>query len=516
MSLLKQRLLRNTFFNVVGHFWTLLLGLLLTPILISYLGLPEYGLYIVMTSILSWSWILDLGVPTALMRYLSDHAARGDEQRFSECLSTAMVIRIGSGMLIAAIGIFAGGWLARVLDVPDPSAFRRVWLLFCLTTAISNLSQVWNAVLSARHRMDLVIQIGLVLSLPSAVAVVATVAAGGGLRGFLLVNLGVAVMYFLLSGTAALRAGAWKSGVSFRPGRRSLLDLGSFSRRQTVARLAETILATGDRLALRRDLPSVSVYQVGATVAARLRDMVALLVSAGMPAATDLYAREDWKGVEKLFHRGTKYLVLIGFPLMLFAALFAEEILVLWMGTTFVESARVLRILLAGYFLNVIAAMAATLGAAANRMEIQERMSLLAVGVLAVAYFGWGRFHGVIGVATSISLAYAAVGLGQLIGMREVLKGRVIFEAGALFGRPVAATLLAALVGIPAKWLALERWDLRTRPIAGLFVAGTALLAVAAYAGALRCLRVLDAEDWDLFKSFFRRAPGEAASRPAS
>jgi O-antigen/teichoic acid export membrane protein len=515
MNLLKRRLLRNTFFNVIGHVWTLLLSLVLTPILISYLGLPDYGLYIVVSSILSWSWILDLGVSTAAVRFLSDHAARGDEDRFSECLSAAMLIKIGAAVAIAAIGVFGGGWLARLLDFPDPSVTRRVWLLLCLTSAISNISLLWNAVLAARHRMDLAVRIGLALSLPSAAAVVATVASGGGLQGFLLVNLMVTVLYFLLAGGAALRAGAWKGAASFRPSRRSFSELGSFSRQQTVARLAETILATGDRLALRRNLPSVSVYQVGATVAARLRDAVALLVSAGMPAATDLYARQDWKGVEKILQRGTKYLVLVGFPLMLFAGLFAEEILVLWVGNAFVESALVLRILLAGYFLNVVAAMAATVGAAANRMDIQQRMSLMAVAVLAAAYFGWGRFHGLIGVAASISLAYAALGVGQILGMRAVLEGRVVFAVASLFGRPIAATLSAALVGIPAKWLALERLEVRTRPIAGLFVAGTALLAMAAYAVALRCLRVLDREDIDLLKSFFRSMPEDAVAGPA-
>ena len=511
MNLLKKQLLRNTLFAVVGHFWTLLLGVVLTPVLISCLGLPAYGLYIVATSILGWSWILDLGVSTAAVRFLSDHAARGDEERFSECLSSAWVIKVGAGIAIAALGVFGGEWLAGFLPFPDPSVTRRAWLLLCLTAAVSNMSLLWNAVLSARQRMDLAVRIGLALSLPSAAAVVVTVARGGGLQGFLLVNLVVALLYFLLSGGAALRVGAWKGAASFRPSRRSFGDLASFSRRQAVARLAETVLATGDRMALRSSLSSVSIYQVGATVAARLRDAVALLVSAGMPAATDLYARQDWKGVEKILQRGTKYLVLVGFPLMLFAALFAEEILVLWVGTAFADSARVLRILLAGCFLNVVAAMAATVGAAANRMDIQERMSLIAVAVLAAVYLGWGRFHGVIGVAASISLAYAVLGLGQLFGMRAALEGRVVFALGSLMGRPIAAALLAATVGIPAKWLALERLELGTRPAAGLFVVGTALVAMAAYAAALRWLKVLDREDLELLKSFFRRVPEEAA-----
>ncbi|HLF94809.1 MAG TPA: hypothetical protein VJB14_15190, partial [Planctomycetota bacterium] len=122
-----------------------------------------------------------------------------------------------------------------------------------------------------------------------------------------------------------------------------------------------------------------------------------------------------------------------------------------------------------------------------------------------------GRFHGVIGVAASISLAYAVLGLGQLFGMRAALEGRVVFALGSLMGRPIAAALLAATVGIPAKWLALERLELGTRPAAGLFVVGTALVAMAAYAAALRWLKVLDREDLELLKSFFRRVPEEAA-----
>jgi O-antigen/teichoic acid export membrane protein len=194
---------------------------------------------------------------------------------------------------------------------------------------------------------------------------------------------------------------------------------------------------------------------------------------------------------------------------MLFAGFFAEEILLLWVGKAFPGSPSVLRILLVGGFLNVVAAMAATLGAAANRMDIQERMSLLAVAVLVAMYLVWGRMHGVIGVATSISLAYATLGLGQILGVRAALEGQVVFPLRTLFGRPIAATLLAALVGIPAKWLALERLELRTRPAALVFVTGTGLVALLAYAISLRCLRVLDRQDLDLLRSFFRIAPRE-------
>ncbi len=506
MGNLKRNLIRNTAFYAVSYFWTLVLGFLFTPILVHYVGLKTYGLYILFGSALGWLWILDLGISSAATRFMSRYAAEGNEDRFADCLSTTLVVKALAGIVIAGSILIAAGPVARWLEAPDAAGAGRVLQLMGLTYVVTNISSAYNAALAARQRMDIPSRLGLALSVPGTAAAVAALALSWGLAGFLAANLAVALVYLVLARQAMGRV-APAAGMSPRRfSGRELRELLSFSRKQAVNRLTDIFLASADRLALGSNLQSVSLYQLGATVGWRIRDVTALTVSASLPVATDLHARGDWAGMDQIFRRGTKYLMLLGLPLMLFAAIFAEEVLMFWMGGDLPSSAAVLRILAGGYFLNVLAAMAASAGAAAIRPGLQARSSLAAVAAGLVAYFSWGRLHGLPGLAMSVSIGYGVLGLATIVSVCVALRGRLSLPLGEVLARPLAATVLATmLVGIPSKWLSITRewaWD---RASAAIFVGCAAAAAMAAYAAALRLFKALDGRDWDAIKSVFRK-----------
>lgn len=70
-------------------------AIFLTPILLKYLGVDEYGLYQMIYSVGHYIMILDLGIGTVMVRYISEYRARNDkagEENFAALIALFTII----------------------------------------------------------------------------------------------------------------------------------------------------------------------------------------------------------------------------------------------------------------------------------------------------------------------------------------------------------------------------------------------------------------------------------------
>jgi len=79
-------------------FFTLIIGLIYTPIMIRLLGQSEYGLYSLIGALIGYLSILDMGLGNAIIRYTAKNRATGDKN--SEAILNGMFL-----LLYLAIGI---------------------------------------------------------------------------------------------------------------------------------------------------------------------------------------------------------------------------------------------------------------------------------------------------------------------------------------------------------------------------------------------------------------------------
>jgi O-antigen/teichoic acid export membrane protein len=73
---LKRKLISNTFFSALPRVGTAVFGFFLVPILIFYLGMQGFGIWSVMTSFMTYLFILDLGLNISLVRQVADSISR--------------------------------------------------------------------------------------------------------------------------------------------------------------------------------------------------------------------------------------------------------------------------------------------------------------------------------------------------------------------------------------------------------------------------------------------------------
>lgn len=169
----------------------IVLGFILTPLLILHLGQGGYGIWSLVASILGCYGLLDLGVSSALGRYVAWYDARGETHELNETVSTALLFFIIVGLGVAggvALGAVAIGHL--FLDEADRvREFAWVLRLLGLATAINLLGQVFRSVLLGLERFVHRNVIAVMSQIVRAAMVVGVLLQGWGLVGVAAVTL---------------------------------------------------------------------------------------------------------------------------------------------------------------------------------------------------------------------------------------------------------------------------------------------------------------------------------------
>jgi O-antigen/teichoic acid export membrane protein len=210
--------------------------------------------------------------------------------------------------------------------------------------------------------------------------------------------------------------------------------------------------------------------------------------------------------IRVVFLRGTKYNSLAAVGLIGFAALFAHELLVFWMGRSLPDSVVVLRIMTVGAIATGIGSCGQSVAVALGRPGWAALAGALGLGATVILYMGVGRRYDYVGLAASVSAGLALIQIIFMSGLRRFLEFRWREYVGNALIKP--AILAVPLAGVYAAWGAIASYfppvDNRLR--AFLVLAPTFILAAAGSWAMARAFGVIDKVDLDVLNSTGRRS----------
>ncbi len=512
----------NTVFNALGRIWEALVGLVLTVYIVHRLGFHGYGLWSIVAVFTGYAALLDFGVSSAFTKYIAQHAARNDARALSAVVSTGLLFYLLLGAVLVAVGWPAidffinlvARWLAFLY--PDRAAFynnaaglatvrtlfRGALLLFALTNCIAPFSSVPTGL----QRMGVTNLLSVAASVLKLVATVLFLEAGFGVLGLLYTNAVVLTAFALSSVVIAFRLHP-----ALRVGPRqvtwiALGDLFRFGWRAQIAKLSNLINFQTDRvvvLAVFGNLSLVGLYRAGEELASKVRQLPALVVSAMIPAASDLDTRDEQARLAELYLRSTKYIAVIAVPLTFYAMATADLLVrALFAGQEGLgEAAWVARLLLVGYLANLLPGPGMSIALGKGRAEMAMYAGLISTGCnlgLTVIFVLFARAIG-LGQTATLYLIAAATALALLLSTTWfflALRRHVAVPPGKLLrlslGWPAVASLPGAAAGIAVAWWLLPV-DGRLENLAG--AVGVAAVFGPAYGFILRAAPYLDAFD---------------------
>jgi len=491
-------ILRNIASNWAGFAVNAVVTLVLTPYLLHRLGVARYGIWILTSSIIGYYGILDVGFRAGVTQYLTRYLAVRDFRRASECISTAVAALSALGAVMVLLSV-AAAWLAPDLfGFPTDVRHEAFWciLIVGVTSALQFVFAPFPALFIATQRFDLANLIGVATRLMSATGIVIALRMDGGLIGVSAVTFGVNTIDYLLRWRVATRLvpELEVSGRHVEPGR--LREIGSFGLWNFLISVNTYVYTYVPNLLVGAVLPVTAVghYALATGLSRQVNSVLSPVGAAVYPAATTLHVRGDMSGLERLYHDGSRLMMLAMIPTVLGACFWANDFYRLWIGERYVvagpfESVAVLfQILLLSVITCYVSSIAQQILTGAG--HVRQVAQALFLGSL--INFGLSlalvRPFGLAGVATATVCASVVVDLIVMPWMLQRIVGLSV--AGFLRHscvRPALAGALQALLmagvrvdGRAGTWLQLL--------LQGA-VAGVGAMAIALSVGVTRAER---------------------------
>src|SRR5260370_1582935 len=127
-----RRIVVNAIANWVGFAAQLIVAFFTSPLLVHGLGVPRYGIWSLVESILAYLMLFDLGVAASVVRYVARFEASGDQDRLNRIFSTSLCIFAAAGLMVAAFALGLASIGATLVKVPAELVHEARWMLVLL------------------------------------------------------------------------------------------------------------------------------------------------------------------------------------------------------------------------------------------------------------------------------------------------------------------------------------------------------------------------------------------------
>lgn len=448
---LAHKIIRNTAFAALGYFWGNLVSFFLTPYIISHIGLERYGVWSIAFVITGYMGLLDFGIGCAFTPYFAEAAARKDEARINQLLTTGVVFSLLFAVVIIALTIVLASSIVRLLNIPSELQSEAIFVLIggSCVLSIKYGSGVFWSILIGLQRMDISNAINIVVSFPLILGTVWALEGNHGLRGLIVNQLVMA----LISSVASLIL-AKKLVGSLRFHRRLFCwalsrQLWNYGMKVQVSNLSSLVNLETDKIFISYflNMRMVAFYELGSKITMLARSVPNLLVSALPPAASELQAKSDRAGLERLYELSSKLLYSVTIPLGVFIFFNSELLMLSWMGPGYGLSSLVIRFLILASTLNLLTAVITSVARGIGQVQYEMRSSTLVVlmniplSLILIIKFG---FTGVL-FGTTLTLIIGTLYYFSMFH-RNVIQRSLVGFSLRMGGKPFLCSVLLGFI----------------------------------------------------------------------
>jgi O-antigen/teichoic acid export membrane protein len=469
-----SRLVRNTVLNFFSQAIPLAVAVFSLPYTVHGLGAERFGMLSLAWVLVGYFGLFDLGLGRATTKFVAEAISRGEDARIPKIvwssLAVQAVLGVTGGVLLAVATPFFAG---RILKIPANSTgeMRNVLYLLAVSVPVIVGSRNLRGVLEAAQRFDLVnivrIPFGMLTFLIPMAGALMHQPVSAIVFWLILLIAASSFAYLAYCFRIFPTLVAWPSiDRSIVP---ALLLFGGWV---TISNILIPTLVYLDRLLIGAlvSVEALTYYATPHEVASRLLIFPIALSTTLFPAFSALSAL-DWEDLKRLYVRSLKY-VLVGLgPVAFLGAVYAGDVLRVWLGRDFaVKSTLVFQILSVGILLNALSLMPSNLLDSIGRPDVRAKLFLSYVLVYAIAlWFLIARF-GIVGAALAWALRGGAECLLFILVSAKMLRIGSTHAAEAGLPRAIIAytglvvmTLASVVVvhqrilqeGATVLWLAL-------------------------------------------------------------
>ena len=198
-----SRLVKNTAFLYIRMAITMLIGLFSVRIVLRALGEVDYGVYNVVSGIVTMLAFLNNALASTTQRFLSYEIPNNNTQKLKEIFSTSFYLYLLFCLLIVILGETVGLWFVQnKLNIPPERMAAANWIyqFSIISFCFSIMTAPYNAAIIAREKMQIYAYVAIVESVLKLALIVLLLYLPGDklvIYGLMMCLLTVSVFFFL-------------------------------------------------------------------------------------------------------------------------------------------------------------------------------------------------------------------------------------------------------------------------------------------------------------------------------
>jgi O-antigen/teichoic acid export membrane protein len=340
----RRRVLLNTASTSAANVWAMLVMLAWVPLLLHGLGTEAFGVWALLQAFSAtngWLSIAELGVGTAVTHFVAVRAAQDDRDGAVAVGRAGAVVLLGIGA-VCAVATIVFGLTAFASAFRVPALLRanlRVAIPFFSLQIIPDLLLKGStSVLEGYQRVDLSRLVDgsrrtLVAAATSVVAL-----ANGGLAGVAIASLAATTTAAVI-GAALVRR--YTRDTTPTPWTSEVHRIVAYSWRVAIVDAQGVVHRSMDRVIVGAVIGPAAVTLV--EIATQVQNAANAVLSAASYAVESssawLRGRGDTETLRELLERGTRYSLLLTWPLAVITAVLAGPLIHVWVGSRYHDAA---------------------------------------------------------------------------------------------------------------------------------------------------------------------------------
>lgn len=408
-----DKISRNVLSNFAGTAVALAVGFFLMPFIIHRIGATAYGIWMLVTSVVGYMGLLDVGLAPTLVKKSAELLAKNDKQELNGTVSTIFTLYLLGGIFIGVAIFGMSFFLYQIFNIPpeDINTFKTVLWIVGLQTAFSFPMSIWGGLMRGLQDFHIINGIAVITNLLRAAGTVLLIMFGFGLISLIWLGFGLAVVGWLAGILWVRQRIPYLRIQVLRFESSKVKDLVRFSGVMFIWGIAGTTVHQADRIIIGLFLPiaSITIYEVGARISNYSRSVLYSVLSTIMPAASELNAKNERATLQKLYLKGTKYVLVAYTGVVVALLLFGKEFIHLWMGEDFEGSVWVMYALIIGSLYqsqNVVAhIMLPGMGKLRTFTKVMIAYPIVNIILSVIFVIQWG----LIGVALATTLTFIII-----------------------------------------------------------------------------------------------------------
>ncbi len=402
------------------------------PTYLYSLGYERYGVWLVLSTVLSFAQLGNLGVGHAVMKLVAEEYGRRDFRAVQEYVTSAMAILALSGAAALAVILLFRTQIVALFKLSEYNSSTASWLLPYIgsLSVYAMIVQALNATLSGLGRMDLANYAqtgGRVVMVTVATFLLAR---GRGIESLLLGSI-ASYLFVHMASVLLIRRNApvhlfRRSNLSFSRVRRLL----SFGSGVFGGSMLNMLISPFSKLMLSRyaGVNAVPIYEIAYTGSMQVRGLLEAGLRAMMPEVSRIGGEMTRAGKEKIElidRHAVKLVAYCGAPFYGLMIASAPILLRLWLGSNMAPSLpTALRVSLLASFVSLacVPAYYILLGLGQVRHCFLGQGLLACVNVLVIGAFVWR--HGQLSVGQTLLSTLIATGAASayfIVQKRRIL-----------------------------------------------------------------------------------------------